>query len=174
MVVSSCSNDNMSNDTQYYKIEKTEVQLNKKNTIVTTTNVSTDFGRSNILIAKGVKLINGEINNKSNLDLWYVPFDLNLEPIIIQSKTDSCGNKPLLECVCPGGTVPQQATCAFVGTNNGDGTCSTTCDGVTCCKMVVTDVCGEGKNSVKISGILNGVIVAAEMVTFNNKKYTSI
>ncbi|MGY0391515.1 hypothetical protein ACW5R3_02995 [Bizionia sp. KMM 8389] len=40
--------------------------------------------------------------------------------------------------------------------------------------MVVTAECTEGKNPFKILRILNGVIVAAEMITFNNKQYTSI
>lgn len=170
MIGLSCSNEDESIESQNFNFEKTTIQTNAKNTIVTTSNESTDFDSSNILLTNGIKVEKGKIINNTDLNLWYVPFDVNSEPILIQSKVAPCGD-PVLSCECPGGTVAQQASCGFESTDNGDGTCSTTCEGVTCCKMKVTGECIDGKNQSSISGFLNGVIVATETIIFNNVKY---
>lgn len=126
-----------------------------------------DFSNDQMFFGKGIIVKGNSIQSASNNNLWYIPFDKNAKPILLNSnKLPGSGSGPEIDisCYCTGSN---QILCDIQGTNVL--TCEGPCISITnpasgggTCKMKVT--ISGGKNSINAS---TGIIVASETVVFN-------
>jgi hypothetical protein len=128
---------------------------------VNTANINLDFKNTNLFLHKNVEIINGLISSKNNLNLWYIPFDKNEEPILI-AKMQEPGDITI-SCDC---SVVQVSTCDVNEETNGGTTtftCTGGCSGGSCDMTVTVEA--------RIINISTGIITSSNEIIFNNKKY---
>lgn len=99
----SCENDNTIKDNnEAFRISKTEILFESEKTRVSTDNIGIDFLDPKVFISKDVIVTNGVAKTKSNNNLWYVPFDKDKKPVLI-NKLPSGGT--VISCDCSSGTI---------------------------------------------------------------------
>ncbi|WP_418512724.1 hypothetical protein [Corallibacter sp.] len=174
----SCENDNSIEIVKEnsFNYGKTEVFLDQEKAIVNTGNIISDFVNNEIFISDNVYIKDGIINTKSRNKLWFIPFDKNMEPILM-NKTDGGGvGDPTIEisCDCSSGTVGDCDTNETSTSSGSQIKCTGGCvnpqqpDVSGTCDMTVNII--TGRKSFSFDAV-NGIIISSKKIVFNNKLY---
>lgn len=149
-----------------------KVTISNDITKIETDNILSDFKSDQMFFGRGIIVENNKIKANKDDKIWYIPFDKNAEPILInQQKTDGSIGDPTIsiDCYCTGAN---QIDCDIHGTTTM--TCEGSCTNINdteiqgTCKMKVTVSERNGQKQIKVS---SGIIVTSKSVKFNSRIY---
>lgn len=177
--ITSCEKESShSTDNNTFVYDKTSILFDTKKTVVNTENSYSDFSYNMLLINENVEISDDFIKSKINENLWFVPFDKNEKPILLNEHQNTVKSFGDIHISCYCGMEAAISTCDPEGTSNG-GTTTYVCVGG-CINPITGEDAGECKMKVVIkerSGILsdvsifNGIIISAKKVAFNGIVY---
>lgn len=176
--LTSCEKESSSvNINDAFVYGKTSIIFDDIRAHVNTENTYSDFLHNTLLISEKIEVIDGYIKSKIDENLWFVPFDKNDVPILLNQKSNVLKSNGgiTISCNCVQGSINlcsvESSTNGNVTTFECEGTCTSPSTGnsVGDCRMLVAI---ENKvGALSEVDILNGIILTSKELVFNGVMY---